>query len=161
MRVYHGSLERIQEPEIRRATRTLDYGIGFYTTTSAKQAEDWVRKRMRSSSALKGYVNEYELDLEVVKQLHCVFFNSPTDEWLEFVMNNRLDPRFTHNYDIVYGPVANDRVYACFTLYEGGVMSKENLLVELRTYDLVDQYLFHTEQALKALAFVKAKEILL
>ena len=42
-------------------------------------------------------------------------------------MNNRLDRNFTHNYDVVYGPVANDRVYACFTLYEGGVMSKENL----------------------------------
>lgn len=40
-------------------------------------------------------------------------------------------------------------------------MSKQNLLAELRTYDLVDQYLFHTEQALKALRFVKAKEILL
>ena len=38
MRVYHGSLERVQTPEIRQATRTLDYGTGFYTTTSAKQA---------------------------------------------------------------------------------------------------------------------------
>ena len=55
----------------------------------------------------------------------------------------------------------NDRVYACFALYEGGVMNKQNLLAELRTYDLVDQYLFHTEPTLKALTFVKAKEILL
>ena len=39
MRVYHGSLERVPTPEIRQATRTLDYGTGFYTTTSAKQAE--------------------------------------------------------------------------------------------------------------------------
>ena len=160
MRVYHGSLERVQTPEIRQAIRTLDYGTGFYTTTSAKQAEKWVRKHLRDSGAGKGYVNEYELDLEAVKQFHCAFFDSPTDEWLEFVMNNRLNRTFTHTYDVVYGPVANDRVYACFTLYEGGVMSKENLLVELRTYDLVDQYLFHTEQALKALTFVKAKEIL-
>ena len=71
MRVYHGSLERVPTPEIRRATRTLDYGTGFYTTTSAKQAEDWVRKRMGDSGAPKGYVNEYELDLETVKQFHC------------------------------------------------------------------------------------------
>ena len=54
MRVYHGSLERVPTPEIRRATRTLDYGTGFYTTTSAKQAEDWVRKRMGDSGARKG-----------------------------------------------------------------------------------------------------------
>ena len=59
MRVYHGSLERVPTPEIRQATRTLDYGTGFYTTTSAKQAEDWVRKRMRDSGTGKGYVNDY------------------------------------------------------------------------------------------------------
>ena len=160
MRVYHGSLERVPTPEIRQATRTLDYGTGFYTTTSYQQAEDWVRKRMRDSAACKGYVNEYELDLECLKQFHCAFFDSPTDEWLDFVMHNRLDRSFTNNYDVVYGPVANDRVYAFFTLYEGGVMSKENLIAELKTYELVDQYLFHTEQTLKALRFVKAKEIL-
>ena len=160
MRVYHGSLERVPTPEIRQATRTLDYGIGFYTTTSYQQAEDWVRKRMKDSAALKGYVNEYELDLDGLKPFHCAFFDSPTDEWLDFVMHNRLDRNFTHNYDVVYGPVANDRVYACFTLYEGGVMSKENLIAELKTYELVDQYLFHTERALNALKFVKAKEIL-
>ena len=160
MRVYHGSLERVPAPEIRQATRTLDYGTGFYTTTSAKQAEDWVRKRMSDSGARKGYVNEYELDLEALKQFHCAIFDSPTDEWIDFVMSNRLNKDFVHDYDVVYGPVANDRVYTCFTLYEGGVMNKQNLLAELRTYDLVDQYLFHTEQALQVLKFVKAKEIL-
>jgi len=160
MRVYHGSLERVPTPEIRQATRTLDYGTGFYTTTSAKQAEDWVRKRMRDSGARNGYVNEYELDLDALKQFHCVFFYSPTDEWIDFVMSNRLNKDFVHNYDVVYGPVANDRVYTCFTLYEGGVMSKQNLLAELKTYELVDQYLFHTERALQLLTFINAKEIL-
>lgn len=161
MRVYHGSLERVPSPEIRQATRTLDYGTGFYTTTSAKQAEEWVRKRMRDTNARKGYVNEYELDMDALKQFNCAFFDSPTDEWIDFVMNNRMNKDFVHNYDVVYGPVANDRVYTCFALYEGGVMNKQNLLAELRTYDLVDQYLFHTAPALQALKFVKAKEILL
>jgi hypothetical protein len=160
MRVYHGSLERVPTPEIRETKRGLDYGSGFYTTTSAKQAEDWVRKRMDDFHAPKGYVNEYELDLEALKQFNCIFFNSPSEEWLDFVMSNRLDRNFTHSYDVVYGPVANDRVYTCFALYEGGVLSKPNLIAELKTYKLVDQYLFHTTQALKALTFVKAKEIL-
>lgn len=46
MMVYHGSLEKITQPEIREPNRTLDYGSGFYTTTSGAQAEEWVRKRM-------------------------------------------------------------------------------------------------------------------
>jgi hypothetical protein len=66
-----------------------------------------------------------------------------------------------HNYDVVYGPVANDRVYAAFALYEGGLLNKQNLIAELRTYKLVDQYLFHTPKALDAISFIEAKEILL
>ncbi len=159
MILYHGSLERITQPEIRQPNRTLDYGAGFYTTTSNIQAEEWVRRRMKEKMVAQGYVNEYYLDTDLLAGLHCLFFDSPTEEWLDFVMKNRTDRHFTHNYDIVYGPVANDRVYAAFALYEGGFLNKQNLIAELRTYALVDQYLFHTEKALESIKFIKAKKI--
>ena len=161
MKVYHGSLECVETPEIREPNRTLDYGSGFYTTTSYDQAEEWVRRKMRSNRSAKGYINEYELDVDKLQSVKCLLFESPTDEWIDFVMNNRLNKEFVHDYDIVYGPVANDRVYTCFALYEGGLMSKQNLLAELKTYELVDQYLFHTEHALQLLIFIQAHEILL
>ena len=161
MKVYHGSLEIVETPEIREPNRTLDYGSGFYTTTSYEQAEEWVRRKMKGNRVAKGFVNEYELDIDNLQSVKCLLFESPTDEWIDFVMNNRLNKDFVHDYDIVYGPVANDRVYTCFALYEGGLMSKQNLLAELKTYELVDQYLFHTEQALQLLTFTKANEILL
>ena len=161
MKVYHGSLECVDTPEIREPNRTLDYGSGFYTTTSYEQAEEWVRRKMKGNLAAKGFVNEYELDIDKLQSVKCLLFESPTDEWIDFVMNNRLNKDFVHDYDIVYGPVANDRVYTCFALYEGGLMSKQNLLAELKTYELVDQYLFHTEQALQLLTFTNANEILL
>ena len=161
MKVYHGSLEIVETPEIREPNRTLDYGSGFYTTTSYEQAEEWVRRKMKGNRVAKGFVNEYELDIDNLQSVKCLLFESPTDEWIDFVMNNRLNKDFVHDYDIVYGPVANDRVYTCFALYEGGLMSKQNLLAELKTYELVDQYLFHTEQALQLLTFTKANVILL
>lgn len=159
MMLYHGSLERITSPEIREPNRTLDYGAGFYATTSSKQAEEWVRRRMRESLANEGYVNEYALDLELLRHLNCLFFKSPTEEWLDFVMRNRTERGFTHDYDVVYGPVANDRVYAAFALYEGDLLNKQNLIAELKTYTLVDQYLFHTPKALESITFIKAKQI--
>jgi hypothetical protein len=161
MKVYHGSLEIVETPEIREPNRTLDYGSGFYTTTSYGQAEEWVRRKMKGNRVAKGFVNEYELDIDNLQSVKCLLFESPTDEWIDFVMNNRLNKDFVHDYDIVYGPVANDRVYTCFALYEGGLMSKQNLLAELKTYELVDQYLFHSEQALQLLTFTKANVILL
>lgn len=161
MILYHGSLERIETPEIRVPNRTLGYGAGFYATTSFEQAEEWVRRRMREAFANKGYVNEYSLNTESLEQLNSLSFESPTEEWLDFVMRNRTERGFTHDYDVVYGPVANDKVYAAFALYEGGLLSKQNLIAELKTYKLVDQYLFHTPKALEAISFIKAKTILL
>lgn len=161
MKLYHGSLEQIVKPEIIETNHTLDYGKGFYTTTSYEQAEDWVKRRAGGNKTVKGYVNIYELDESALKELNCLIFNQPTEEWVDFVHKNRAVKEFYHNYDIIYGPVANDRVYAAFALYEGRVLSKQDLIKELKTYKLVDQYLFHTEQALLFLNFIEAKEVVL
>jgi len=74
-------------------------------------------------------------------------------------MSNRRISDFSHSYDIVIGPVANDRVYTAFSLYEGGTISRDLLIRELKTYRLVDQYLFHTNEALAQLKFINAEKI--
>lgn len=159
MILYHGSIEKVESPELRQANRTLDYGSGFYTTTSFQQAKDWVRGRMKEHEVTQGYVNTFEFDEKALQELNCLIFHSPTEEWVDFVMRNRTQRGFTHSYDIVYGPVANDRVYAAFALYEGNLLNKQQLIAELKTYKLIDQYLFHTEKALQAITFIEAKEV--
>lgn len=54
MKLYHGSLEIVSNPEIRTSNRTLDYGMGFYTTTSFEQAEAWVKRRIKEKKLIKG-----------------------------------------------------------------------------------------------------------
>lgn len=49
MILYHGSIEIVDNPEIRIPSRSLDYGSGFYTTTSFKQAEDWVKRKLNTN----------------------------------------------------------------------------------------------------------------
>lgn len=159
MKIYHGSIEKVESPEIRESNRTLDYGQGFYTTTSYEQAEAWVRRRMNEKRASRGYVCVYELDERALQNLNTLIFDQPTEEWVDFVMQNRTQKGYVHEFDIVYGPVANDRVYAAFALYEGGLINKQALIAELKAYKLVDQYLFHTEKALQALTFIEAKEV--
>ena len=159
MKLYHGSLEIVMRPVIRQMNRTLDYGRGFYTTTSEKQAEDWVKRRLKEAEATNGYVNVYEFNERKGLSLKNLMFDAPTEEWVDFVMHNRTERGFTHDYDIVYGPVANDRVYAAFALYEGNLLNKQQLIAELKTYKLIDQYLFHTEKALQVITFIEAKEV--
>jgi hypothetical protein len=160
MKLYHGSLEVVSEPRIITPNRTLDYGRGFYTTTSYEQAEQWVRRR-RGTQHSVGYVNVYELADILPDDIKQLSFETPTEEWVDFVMRNRTERGFEHSFDIVYGPVANDRVYAAFALYESNLLDKEGLIRELRTYELVDQFLFHTEQSLQHLTFIEAKEVTL
>lgn len=158
-KVYHGSLEEVRNPEIRLPNRSLDYGHGFYTTTSYEQARRLVERRMKDNETSIGYVNVYELDDEYIKRMRLLAFEKPTEEWVNFVMKNRTERGFTHDYDVVYGPVADDSVYTQFTLYEGGIISMPTLIKELKTYKLVDQYLFHTEESLRAIRFVESKRI--
>lgn len=160
MRIYHGSLEIVDKPEIREPNRTLDYGKGFYTTTDFTQAENWVRRHSHDKEKPSlGYVNIYDIDS--VRNDNTLWFDAPTEEWIDFVYANRNDLHFSHNYDFVYGPVANDRVYAAFTLYESNLLNKQELIRELKTFKLVDQLLFHTEKSLGKLIFVESKEVIL
>lgn len=158
MILYHGSTQIVRDPRILKPNRTLDYGVGFYTTTSEQQARDWALRRINGDE--RAFVNVYEFDessAATLKRLN--FSNPPEEDWVDFVYANRNQRSFTHDYDLVYGPVANDRVYAAFALYEQGLLNKQELIRELKTYTLIDQLVFHTETALLSLHFIQAKEV--
>ncbi len=101
----------------------------------------------------------YEYDPSFESSLNVLDFPIASDEWADFVMANRMDKDYSHDFDIVKGPVANDNVYAAFAFYESGLFNKEQLIVELKTYKLVNQILLHTERALPSITFIKAKEV--
>lgn len=152
--LYHGGSHIIEKPEIREPNRTLDFGKGFYVTSSQNQAERWVKGHLREKFDV-GYVNLYEFDQDTLPMdLNIKIFSEANEEWIDFVLANRLTMGYEHNYDIVVGPVANDNVYAQITLFEGGIISKERLIDELKSYKLVDQYLFHTEKSLSQLRYI-------
>lgn len=161
MILYHGSLEIVESPLIIESNRTLDFGKGFYTTTSLTQAKRWVELRIPHSKATKGFVNIYEYDPQKAKGLHLKSrrFQSPNEAWVDFVKKNRDNKDFEHGYDIVEGPVANDNVYLSFNLYETGFINKQELIRRLKAYKLVDQILFHTTEAVNLLAYKGYKEV--
>ena len=163
MKLYHGSKVIVSEPKILppAAGRTLDFGAGFYTTTSMEQARRWVSLRQRRGEIVDGYVSCYEIPDDILhkSELRCLVFETASREWLNFVMVNREDPFAEHGYDIVFGPVANDRVFATLTLFETGQLDADETIRRLRTYKLVDQFLFHTEKALQYLHFIESEAV--
>lgn len=160
MIVYHGSNMVVNAPEIIKSNRTLDFGNGFYTTTSKEQACKWASIKKSREQSENGILNIYEFDDKIVnkKHLKIQMFTEASEAWLNFVIDNRLKLNYKHDFDIVKGPVADDRVYACLNAFENRFMDIESAIRELRTYKLADQISFHTQEAIRLLKFI-GKEV--
>ena len=160
MKVYHGSLVEVRNPEIRQGVHVGDFGCGFYVTSSLAQARRFVRLKCSREGAESGVVSVFKLDEKLfAPPFKGKVFTTPSRAWANFVLANRKKPDFSHDFDFVRGPVANDKVYASFTLYEGGIISFASLIERLKTRRLFDQILFHTEDALACLSFQGSEEV--
>lgn len=156
---YHGSDTIVDAPKILEAKRPLDFGGGFYVTTSEAQAKSWAIKVAYRNNNNHRCVNRYELDLEKAKaELTVICFNVADEKWLDFICDNRSG-KPTGDYDIVIGPVADDRVYRVVVEYENGDLDKETALKNLKTEALCDQILFHTEKSIEYLKYIDTEVI--
>jgi hypothetical protein len=87
-------------------------------------------------------------------QLRVLRFDDYTEEWAKFILLNRnndsLEP--AHDYDIVIGPIANDRVGVQLWKYENKSIDLPTLVHNLRNMKgITFQYFFGTECAIKTL----------
>lgn len=140
MIIYHGSTQLVKIPEIRKGDTFLDFGPGFYTTTSAEQAERWAKIKMRRENKTIGYVSIYEFDFETaLKQAEIRRFHAADIEWLQFVVKNRNGETQDTPCDMHIGPVADDNVYRSIRLFETGVLDADETVKLLKTEVLQDQ----------------------
>jgi len=161
MKLYHGSTSIVESPVILDSQRLLDFGKGFYATTSNEQAEKWVFvKQKREGSNFKAIVNVYELVDEIlINNKYLVRnFKTANEEWLDFIIANRTN-NVNHGYDIVKGAVANDTLYRTLSLYESGILTKSETIKRLKTHVLFDQISFHNQKVLQELTYVEYYEL--
>ena len=160
MILYHGSTVRVEMPELRGGVSLLDFGAGFYTTSSYEQAERWARIKMRRENVRTGAVSAYEFDFEKAQTLLRIRrFMTADRAWLDFVVQNRRGAAPTSASDLLIGPVADDNVYQSIRLFETGVFDAEETVKRLKTEVLHDQWTFLTQDALALCRFIGATEI--
>lgn len=116
MKLYHGSNVAVEKPKILQADRRLDFGTGFYLTSSYEQAERWAILTAKRRGTNDKVVTIFEADEQKMNLLNVLRFSKPTEEWLKFVANNRNVLDFKDTSDIVIGPVANDRTMPVINL---------------------------------------------
>lgn len=155
MKLYHGSYVKIDRIDLAKSRPFKDFGRAFYLSANEQQA--W--ERAYASITLWGgvpTVTEYEFDelLMTSGELKVLCFDGYTEEWADFIFANRerKKPAFSHDNDIVYGPIANDNVGEQVALFKGGYISKERFLQKLKHMRGISfQYAFCTDAAISKL----------
>jgi hypothetical protein len=159
MLVYHGSYLEIKNPDINYVLMKLDFGKGFYVSTLQAQAEKWSRRRSKLGQK-KPVVSVYEFNTDI---LSILSFDGYTDEWLDFVVQNRSGSPQAHSYDAIYGNIANDDVASVVNDYirllrMGRINQdgKKFYLGQLQYSNPNNQYCIATEKGINALQFIKS-----
>lgn len=156
MILYHGSNMRVTEPDISHSKPFKDFGQGFYLSAEEQQAKEQAISKVDQMKTGTPIVNEFIFDETLLTsgELKVKIFEDYSVEWAEFVLMNR-DSKIaqpSHEYDIVYGPIADDGVNYQLRRYWGGVITLPKLVEELKyAKGITFQYFFGTERALKTL----------
>ena len=155
MILYHGSNVAVDKPMLVPQNRALDFGTGFYTTENKEQAISFASKVYRRRKDGEPIVSAYEFD-ETAAFAACSLlrFDSADEAWLDFVSAQRNRTYSGKTYELIYGPVANDDIFATFQLYASGDLSKEETLNRLKIKKLYNQLVLGSEKALSYLKFI-------
>jgi len=153
MIVYHGSYAEIKQIDLSKCEPHRDFGQGFYVTKFRQHAESWAKRKSRFKH--HGFVTEYEFYYSELVARKCKIkqFEIYNEEWLDFVVLNRNDknPIPAHDYDIVEGPVADDKVQNRIIDYLNGEITKTYFLEELKWHEETHQICFCTVASLQFL----------
>ena len=149
---------QVQEPRIIAPVRLLDFGTGFYTTTNKGQAINFTNKFV--SLGKKRIVNIYDYDkIKANEALSILKFSEANLEWFRYVVANRSGSGKDNDFDIVIGPVANDRVYEVIEGFELGDYSEEEALKRFLAFKLTDQVVFKTEKSLSYIKYLSYERV--
>ncbi len=155
MILYHGSNVEIVQIDLGKSRPNKDFGKGFYLSADYQQAMRMAQFKTKIEGGMP-YVTKYEFENSVMTsgELRIKTFEAYTEEWAQFIFLNRNNCSSVqqHNYDIIYGPIANDYVGAQMMKYEEGDITLAELLENLKYMKgITFQYFFGTERAIAKL----------
>ena len=159
MKLYHGSTVTVRKPSLKPGRPNADFGKGFYTTSVWEQAVRWAHIKQEREGSVRAVVSVYEFDETLLDNANWNIrrFTGADEPWLFFVADCRKSR--SHEYDLVLGPVANDKVFTTVNLFESGVLSAEAAILQLRAYKTYDQLSFHTPRTIDTLEFVESFDV--
>ncbi len=151
MKLYHGSNIIIDAIDLDKGRPGKDFGKGFYLSKEYNQA-----LRMATLTALRRggnpEVTTFDFDDSCLhdRQLKIKIFDGYTVEWAQFILKNRLNNTTTlaHDYDIVIGPIADDKVGVQIRQLLREYITLEQFQKNVEYITPTIQYFFASERAI-------------
>ena len=154
MILYHGTNKEFDSIDLKKSKPNKDFGQGFYLSREYSQAMEMAKTKIEQLKTGTPKVLTYEVDEVQMNQLKVLRFESYSLEWAQFILLNRNNDstKPAHDYDIVFGPIANDRVGVQLWKFENNIIDMETFEKNLhRMEGITFQYFFGTERAIKLL----------
>ncbi|MDE6795235.1 MAG: DUF3990 domain-containing protein [Muribaculaceae bacterium] len=145
--VYHAGVDIVKFPDVMRGRPELDFGQGFYVTDIYPQAVNWATKKAVKMKCT-GIINKYVLHkADYLASANCNYkiFSAYDDEWLDFVIGNRMGQRLWEKYNYIEGGIADDRVTDTIDLYFGGYIDKAEAIRRLKLLVPNNQICLHSQ----------------
>ena len=154
MKLYHGTNKDFDKIDLLKSKPNKDFGRGFYLSADYGQALDMSKVKVEQLETGNPMVQVYEIADNAWEDLRVLRFENYSEEWAKFILLNRNNPMPlpAHDYDVVIGPIANDRVGVQLWRYENHSIDLPTLVRKLQYMKGVTiQYFFGTERAIKQL----------
>lgn len=154
MKLYHGTNRDFDGIDLSKSKPNKDFGRGFYLSAEYDQAWDMAKVKVEQLEEGEPVVQAYEIADEAWAELRVLRFEDYSEAWAKFILLNRNNAMATpaHGYDVVIGPIANDRVGVQLWRYENRSIDLPTLVRNLQYMKGVTiQYFFGTERAIKHL----------
>ena len=145
--------------------RELDFGYGFYLTTTEKLAESYITRL---------YTNNISDDIPVIleynfhpiswfldEKYNCAVFASFDDEFAKFVFNNRLNYQngiLRHNYDAIYGVMSDSTPTVLMYNYRAGDIDFNSVIAALKKGNSMKQLSLHNQELCDSIILTRAYE---
>ena len=155
MILYHGSYTKINVIDLQLGRRGKDFGKGFYLTAVKEDAAIMAKTAVQREMFGAPTLNVYDFDERAMTngKLDVKIFEGYSLEWARFVYANRSNQSRhpIHCYDIVYGPIADDRIGLQMWRMAQGYINEAQFAKEIEYIRPTFQYFFGSEAALKYL----------
>lgn len=153
--LYHGSNVTIEKINLKRGRKGKDFGQGFYLSVDRQQALTMAQITVDREGTGRVALNTYLFDEAYMKDpsLNVLLFDGYSNEWAKFITMNRSNrtEKQAHNYDIVFGPIADDKVGVQVQLFRDELITIDELVYKLKFARPTFQYFFGTERAISLL----------